>query len=193
MIMKNTILLVILTCFTYMAQAQSELPPHIKNKMVYPAIDVHPWVGVIPHENVALGYDPSIDYKIIFDVVASAKDSSKMNIGLRETARTYNLHIANGVPEEKLNIAIIIHGGSVEAVLNNTAYKEIYGIDNPNTALIDALGEHNVQFYICSQSMAMHQIPAEDLNKNIQIALSAKTAITTLELKGYSYLEFSNH
>jgi len=193
MIMKNILLLLLFTCLTYMTQAQSQLPPHIKDKMIYPAIDVHPWVGVIPHENTVLGYDPSLEYKIIFDVVASAKDSSKMNIGLRETIRTYNLHIANGVPEEKLNIAIIIHGGSVEAVLNNAAYKEKYGIDNPNIPLIEALSDHNVQFYICSQSMAMHQIPEDDLNKNIKIALSAKTAITTLELKGYSYLEFSNH
>lgn len=169
--------------------AQSKIPPHIKEKMTYPALDFAPWVGVIPIENAAMPYDPSLDYKIAIDVYGSVKDSTQIHSSFTEVARTYNLHIANGVPADKIQIVAVIHGGMSLAAGTNEAYQEKYGLDNPNMLAIKELEKVGVKFYMCGQSMSFWNIPAESITPEVGIAISAKTIFVMLDQMGYSYLD----
>lgn len=171
--------------------AQLEMPPHIKDKITYPVLDFHPWVGVIPIENPAIPYDPSLDYKVAIDLYGKVKDSTAVHPVILEVARTYNLGIANGVPPEKLKIAGIFHGGITSAIFSDEEYEKKYGIPNPNLPAIQKLKEVGVEFYICGQSMAFWNHTKEQITPLVPQVMSAKYAFITLDQKGYSYLNVS--
>ena len=79
---------------------------------------------------------------------------------------------------EKIKIAAIVHGGLSRAVLNNEAYKEKYGIDNPNIVAIQELKKVGVEFYLCGQSMSFLQLPQEDITPEVKVAISAKPPLS---------------
>lgn len=149
-------------------------------------------MGVVDVEFTALKYNPKIDYKVAIDVYDKSSDSTQLNGAIREVARTYNLNIANGVPKEKLQIAVVIHGGATNAVLNTEAYLEKYGVENPNLETLTILKELGVQFYICSQSLGMKNVSPESISKDVEVALSAKTSFITLDQLGYTYLNVNS-
>lgn len=186
--MKKLVVLSIIALFQCSVFAQDSLPPHLEGKMKYPAFKLHTYMGVVDTENSVLKYDSSIDYKLAIDVYDKVKDSSKLTGTFREVGRTYNLNIANGVPKDKLKVAVVIHGGAISSILNDTAYKKKYGIKNPNSEALRVYKEGGVQFYVCGQSLGFLNIPQEDLAPEIDVAISAKTALVTLDQLGYSYL-----
>lgn len=172
--------------------AQNGLPPHIKDHITYPILDFGPWVGVMPIENAALPYDPMLDYKIVLDLYGKIKDSTKIHPVFEEVARTYNLHIANGVPADKIHIAAIIHGGIVRAILSEENYQEMYQTANPNLAAIKALEDVGVKFYACGQSIRFNNIDPAKVTSMVKVAISAKTSFVILDQMGYSYLNISD-
>ncbi len=167
----------------------SQLPPFLEGKLVYPVYNFHPFTGVIKTENTALTYNTDLDYKVVIDVWNKITDSTQINGALREVARTYNLNVANGVPVEKLKMAVVVHGPACEAILNDETYQKKYGITNPNLELIKKMSDDGVKFYVCAQSIGILQIPRESLAPQIEVSLSAKTALITLDQLGYSYLD----
>ncbi|PTM08409.1 MAG: hypothetical protein DA407_08100 [Bacteroidetes bacterium] len=186
--MKKLAILSILALIQFSSFAQDSLPPHLEGKMKYPVFNLHKYMAVVDTENTVLKYDASIDYKVAIDVYDRVKDSSKLAGTFREVGRTYNLNIANGVPKDKLKMAVIIHGGAVRSILNDTAYEEKYGIKNPNLEAIRAYKENGVQFYVCGQSLGFMNIPQEDLTPEIGVSISAKTAFMALDQMGYTYM-----
>ncbi|MDU8885949.1 DsrE family protein [Yeosuana sp. MJ-SS3] len=184
--------IILFLCFTastfFYTYAQDSLPQHLKGKIKYPVIDVHPMVGVLDIDSNALHYDASIDYKIVIDAYDKMKDSTQVYKPLSEVARIYNLNIANGVPEDKLQLAMVYHSFNMDPLLNDESYQAKYGIDNPNTELISTLKDLGVHFYVCGQLLGFFNVPSENLASQIEIAVSAKTALITLDQMGYSYL-----
>jgi intracellular sulfur oxidation DsrE/DsrF family protein len=174
------------------AFAQNGMPPHIKDHITYPVLDFHQVVGVMPIENAALPYDPTIDYKIVLDLYGKMKDSTAIHPVFQEVARTYNLNIANGVPADKIHIAAVIHGGIVRAILSEENYQEKYQTANPNLAAIKALEDVGVKFYVCGQSVRFNNIDPGKVTPMVKVAISAKTAFVTLDQMGYSYLNISD-
>ncbi|MHA7131514.1 DsrE family protein [Algoriphagus namhaensis] len=168
-----------------------QMPPHIADNITYPYLDFAPWVGVIPIENAAMPYDPSLNYKLAIDVYGSVSDSAAIHPTFTEIARTYNLHIANGVPADKIEIVAVIHGGLSLAAGTHAAYQEKYGIDNPNMLAIEELEKVGVKFLMCGQSMSFRNVPAESITSQVKIALSAKTAFVMLDQMGFTYLNVS--
>jgi hypothetical protein len=59
------------------------------------------------------------------------QDSSSVNEVFLTLARTFNLLVANGAPQEKVKVAAVIHAQSVLSILTDEAYKDKYGIPNP--------------------------------------------------------------
>ncbi|GAA0879293.1 hypothetical protein GCM10009119_22610 [Algoriphagus jejuensis] len=189
--MKNLLLIFSFLLLSHLASAQMTMPDHIKEKMTYPVLDFAPWVGVIPITDPVMSYDPSLTYKIAIDVYGSLKDSTKIHEPFTEIARTYNLHIANGVPADKIKIAAVIHGGLSKAVMSNDAYREKYKIDNPTILALQELKKVGVEFYLCGQSMSFLKIPQEDVTPEVKVAMSAKTTFVALDQMGYTYMDVS--
>lgn len=81
--------------------------------------------------------DPSVTYKIVFDIGKAAPKPDEVNPGLAGVARYFNTLVKNGVPADHRKIAIIFHQDATDIVQNNEAFKARNdGHDNPNIALI---------------------------------------------------------
>ena len=171
--------------------AQNSIPSHWEQNITYPVIDFGPWVGVYTIAPQALTYDPTLEYKVALDIYDGLKDSTKVNGALLEVARTYNLLIGNGSPQEKVKVAAVVHGGSVFSILSEEEYMKRYQVSNPNLPLIAKLKEAGVELFVCGQNLGMFQLDPSQITSDVKVALSAKTAFITLDQMGYSFLNVS--
>ena len=130
-------------------------------------------------------------YKIIFDVYTDSKDIDKVNPLINTVARFINMHTQTGVPLENLKIVVVLHGKATKDVLNNNSFKDKYENDNPNSELLAALKNANVNTYVCGQSFVYNKFMPEQLDKNVQMALSALTVLVEYQSEGYQLITFN--
>jgi intracellular sulfur oxidation DsrE/DsrF family protein len=129
-------------------------------------------------------------YKVVFDVHDTPDDPSSVNPMLGTLARFLNMHVQAGVPLENLQVVGVIHNKAARDALNNEAYREKYGVDNPNIPLMEALEEVGAKIYLCGQSMHGRGLDPERLAGPVQTALSAITVFMTLQQEGYTLIWF---
>ncbi len=143
--------------------------------------------GIIPVNGVTEIPDPNIEYKLLFELTGANPDSTKSEIdgGLGEVARVINLHIASGVPQNKITPVIIIHGSALHAVANNEYYQKNFKKDNPNIKLINELKSIGTKFIICGQAMTFFEMKIENFLPDVKLSLTAQTVLTHYQLKGY--------
>ena len=132
-------------------------------------------------------------FKVLFDVSKQA-DAGELNRNLVSAARFINMHTAAGVKEKNIKTAIVLHGGAAKDVTRAEYYVGAQeGEDkkeNANAALVKALSEHGVEFFVCGQTAAYYDIDNTDLLPNVKMALSAMTAHALLQQKGYTLNPF---
>ena len=63
--------------------------------------------------------DVSAEFKVIFDVAQSSDDKSIINKYIVTAARFLNMHADAGMDKSQLKVAMTIHGGAWQDVLNN--------------------------------------------------------------------------
>jgi len=153
----------------------------------FPAINAGEHSGVVPVNDVTEVPDPKLEYKMLFEVTYGTPDSiaGKPNYALVDIARTINLHVAAGIPENKIIPVIVVHAAALDAISNNAHYREHYHMDNPNRKLISDLEKAGAKFIACGQAMAFLSIRKEDLLPEVKVALSAQPILTSYQLKGY--------
>ncbi|WP_289031457.1 DsrE family protein [uncultured Paraglaciecola sp.] len=127
--------------------------------------------------------------KVVFDVAKTGKDGG-VNRGFDSVARFYNMHVANGIPAQNIDLVVVVHGGATNEMRNTKSYQAKYGKENPNSELINTLLANKVQFVQCGQSAAFHQMDNTDMIEGVNMALSAMTAHAILNAKGYSQNPF---
>lgn len=171
--------------------AERERWDKIKASSIFPVFAAGEFSGVVPVKDVNEIPDPKMEYKLLFELTASNPDSvaGEINIGLVEVARIINLHVASGIPLNKIIPVIVIHGGALNAFCSNTHYKEKYKTDNPNLKLIGELKNTGTKFIACGQAMALRNVNKEDLLPDIKISLTAKTVLSGYQLKGYVHYD----
>ena len=129
-------------------------------------------------------------FKVALDTSTGA-EAGKLNRTLESAARFINMHVKAGVPEENIQLAVVIHGKASEDMLNDEEYaKRRDGAENANIALIAALVEHNVRVILCGQSAAAFGITNDMLAPGVEMALSAMTAHALLQQEGYTVNPF---
>lgn len=134
--------------------------------------------------------DPATDYKILIDLVSASEDPKQVNKMVDNIARMINLHGIAGIPKEKIQVKVAIHGGAVYSLLIDSEYKKLHGVDNPNLAVYKALQAAGVDFYICGQSLIGRNIPKEQIWSGAKLALSMLTTVTTYVPQGYTLIRF---
>jgi intracellular sulfur oxidation DsrE/DsrF family protein len=132
---------------------------------------------------------PDTELRVVFDV-ATISDNNSINRRIDSLARFINMHAANGVKTENINVTLVIHGKASHDLLKNAVYKDKKGYDNPNRDLLIALMKNQVDIFICGQSAAYYGIANTDLIEGVQMSLSAMTAHALLAKKGYSLNPF---
>lgn len=173
------ILSTLLFCLSLSASSQNRVNPVVKN---FGGIFEIPYAEEKP--------DPALDYKIIVEVVSNTEKYDSINWPLYNVARLLNLHVAGGVPKEKIQVVVVIHGSAAFTVLNNETYKVKYGVDNPNLNLYQELQQAGVKMFVCGQSLIARKIDRFKMVPEVKVATSALTTLTTYQLNGYAVLKF---
>lgn len=132
--------------------------------------------------------DKSMKYKIIVDLSKGSVKPDSVNDGIEKLARLVNMHLDAGIPKENLDVVGVFHFLGTPNIMTDEAYKKKFGINNPNTLIINELAKHGVKFYVCGQSLRARKLTDEPRNENIKVALSAMLTFSTLQGKGYSMI-----
>lgn len=152
----------------------------------YPILQAGPFSGIVPVEDVTEIPDPTMDYKLMFELTEDKTDSlSGMNADLVEIARVLNLHVASGIPKEKLFPVIVVHGPALNAFTTNVFYNEKFKKDNPNLQLIQDLEALGAKYIACAQAMFFFEVNKEALLPNFKVSLTAQTVLSAYQMKGY--------
>jgi intracellular sulfur oxidation DsrE/DsrF family protein len=130
--------------------------------------------------------DPSIVYKIVFDIGKAAPKVDDVNPGLTTISRYFNTLAKGGVPADHRKFVVVFHQGGTEIALNNAAYKARKdGHDNPNISLIRSMKAAGIDFRVCGQGVLGGKIDMASIQPEVQVDQWAMTTITTLQLRGY--------
>jgi intracellular sulfur oxidation DsrE/DsrF family protein len=130
--------------------------------------------------------DPSLDYKVVFDVGRGSANLDHPDPALLRVARYYNTLAADGVPPEHLQIAVVIHGQSTDDILDNVEFRSRHqGHDNPNATLIQDMARAGIRLTVCGQAVLSAKIDPKTILPQIEVTLWALTTFTNLELRGY--------
>jgi intracellular sulfur oxidation DsrE/DsrF family protein len=169
-------------------RADSLKEARILNAMTYPLLKSCKWCGVVPVENPAFLPDPAMKYKIVYELTYNNPDSlsKDLNAGLEEIGRSINLHVASGIPIGQIDPVIVVHGPALWSFYDQMNYQKHYNTTNPNLIFIKELQEKSgARFIACGQAMAFLEIGREQLIPDIKVAITAQTALTNYQLKGY--------
>jgi intracellular sulfur oxidation DsrE/DsrF family protein len=181
--MKNNILLL-----SFFVMGQTIMFSQETKKITGPVIEDYGSTFEVVNPEIKTEIDTEM--KVIFDIDKSSEAKSEVNRYIEVAARFLNMHVNAGMKAEQLKAAMTIHAEAAQDVMTNEAYKEKYGVDNPNLKLIDALTVAGVDVIICGQSAAKNNMSREDINPNVKIALSATTALIQYQNKGYHFVKY---
>jgi len=134
--------------------------------------------------------DPSIKYKILVELTENGSKPDSLNEYIEALATLVNLHAAEGVPKENIQMVVVLRKMATYAVFDNELYKEKFKCDNPNLQILKELMDAGVEFYVCGQTMQKRNIDTKKLVAGTKVASSGLTAITTYQLKGYTMVKF---
>lgn len=155
---------------------------------VNPAVPTFGGIYAIPEATVRP--DSLLRYRIVVDVKTGSETAGQPSAGLNNVARMLNLHHVGGVTKDMLEVVLAIHGNATFSVLNNAAYRRKYGVNNPNLDLIRELKVAGVQLTVCGQSLRGRNIKSEDVLREIDIATSMLTTVSTCQLRGFAVFQF---
>lgn len=134
--------------------------------------------------------DTKLDYKIVIEINSDNPKPETVHEFFDKVAAVVNLHALGGVPASKLHVVMVIHGPAANFVVNDDEYKKKYNVANPNIPLFKELSDAGVKIFVCGQSLNKRSIAKESVAREVKVALSAITTLTTYQLKGYALLKY---
>ena len=128
--------------------------------------------------------------KIVFDITKMGAKPQDLSSQINTIARCINMHASNGVDIDDMDIYAVFHSEGTYTLYDQDAYRQKYKVSNPHYALIERLAEVGVKMYVCGQSLAARNVNSEEIHPRVNIALSAMTVLTDLQMKGYGLIKF---
>jgi intracellular sulfur oxidation DsrE/DsrF family protein len=160
-------------------EAQADSPV-----LAYPLIQGFGGVAPLPQA----AEQPRKGAKIVFDITVESKPD-EVNRGLESVARYLNLNAQAGNASSEVKLALVMHGGSTRCSLTDEAYaRETTVTRNPNLALLRELKKHDVEVYVCGQSLARSKFALTDVASEATVAVSAMTVNVNKQQDGFMYL-----
>jgi len=180
--MKKLACIICLFAFAKILSAQS--PSKIKGNVIP---EFGPTYAV---ENPDFVTDKDLEFKVVFDVAQAPEDPSKRNPYIETVARFLNMHEQAGVPKENLKVRMAMHGQASYGLLKNEHYKEKFGVDNPNIALLEAIDTAGVDVILCGQTAGSRKLSPDRRIPLTKVALSAMTILIQSQEEGYHLIAF---
>lgn len=155
--------------------------------LLYPVIAEYG--GIVAMPSAAERPDPTLRYRVLFNITKAASSPDKLNPSLEKVARFVNLLGTDKVRPAPGEIVAIIHGPATPLILQNAPYAARMKIAaNPNVALIAALQKAGVSVRVCSQAMARNNITPAQVTPGVVVDDSALTTLANLQLRGYALI-----
>jgi len=158
-----------------------------QSQKVYPL--VKGFGGVSPIALPVEKPDPGQTYNIVVEVNTDNPKPEQVHELLEKIASIANLHVLGGVSPERLHIVAVIHGPAAMFLQHDSVYLRKHNVPNPNLPLFSALKQAGVRLLVCAQSMVKRNIDPATIAPELEIALSAMTAISTYQRRGYILLK----
>jgi intracellular sulfur oxidation DsrE/DsrF family protein len=168
--------------------AAAEAADYPPGAMLGPVIEDYGPVMAVPEGAYAM--ENGKTYKIVKDISRASEKPGELNGNLDAIARLLNMQARAGMPEDGMEVAVVVHGAAIRDLVTDAEYRERFGSANPNTGLINALSEAGVSIYLCSQTAAARGFDPQTLNPNVTLALSAMGAHVRLQSEGYTLIPF---
>lgn len=149
----------------------------------YPSVEGYG--KVVNYEGVSL---PSKGAKIVIDMTSAHPTGQGHSRSMDRVARLINLYGLGGVGPEQLEIVVVVHSAAYETILKEEAYQKRFGKNNPNLNAINVLSEKGVKFFVCGQSIHARGVQPEEINPNVQLAISAITTLVAYQQMGFALL-----
>lgn len=130
-----------------------------------------------------------VEFAVAFDV-ARAAEVGDISRALDSGARFLNMHVAAGVPAERIQLAFVIHGPAVFDVVASDRYRAKHDVANASADLVRELVKNDVKIFVCGQSAAYYGVEASDLLPGVTMSLSAMTRHALLQQDGYTVNPF---
>jgi intracellular sulfur oxidation DsrE/DsrF family protein len=140
--------------------------------------------------------DKSRVYRVIFNITQAAPKPEQPVAGVVFAATDLTALRTQGVPAPNTKFALIFHGavggdlGAVAGILNNATYRDRFGVDNPNLAMLSALKRAGVEIMVCGQFLGAMKIDPKTLSPDVAVASEAFLTLITYQNNGYAVLEF---
>ncbi|MCB1628983.1 MAG: DsrE family protein, partial [Xanthomonadales bacterium] len=114
--------------------------------------------GAVASVPAATALPADARFKVAFDV-AEAGAAGELNRRFDSAARFLNMHARAGLPDQAVQVAIVVHGPAALDLAN----ADKLGHDNPNAELIAALIDAGVSITLCGQTATHRDIGPDDL------------------------------
>ena len=142
-------------------------------------------------QNPDLNLQKDKEYRVIFDIYTDSNKDDALNPLINTVARYLNMHGQNGISAKNMKVAFVMHGAAAKNALSDKAFRAKFNTDNPNTKLIAALKDANVDIFVCGQSFQSRGFERTGLSKNVKMSLSALTALVEYQENGYKIINFN--
>jgi intracellular sulfur oxidation DsrE/DsrF family protein len=134
--------------------------------------------------------DPTLRYKVVFDVSQAARTPGEVHQGLERVARMVNLLHRHGVKMQPGDIIVTMHGQAAKTALTASAFaRRFKGEANPNAELIRQLAAAGVSVRLCGQSMVSAGFARDEVNPDVKVDIAAITTMATYQLRGYAIIQ----
>ena len=127
-------------------------------------------------------------HQLVIDWTGDETTDGGINRRLDVVARAVNLYALAKVPDEKVRIAVVIHGKATPLALSDSSYREHFTKANPNAALMEELRAAGVEFFVCGQALRHRGYAPKEVHSGIHVALSAMTKLVELQNAGYGLI-----
>ena len=154
------------------------------------AVITLPGTTYAPVPNVTIGGDASLTYKFAWAFSATADSAGQVTPGLLAPARVLNTLVADGVPAERIHLAIVARGPAAVDLLDNAAYRAIKGRDNPNLPLLRELAAKGVRLIVCGQTVMGMKLPRDGYPSFVLVSRAATVAQARLAAEGFVFNPF---
>lgn len=141
--------------------------------------------GVLGVDILAEKPSASAMHRLLIDITDDKATPDGTNVRLDLAARALNLYAMAGVPDDKVRVAILLHGKGIALALSDAAFAKKFGRANPNSRLIAQLRAAGVELFVCGQALGHQGFTAADVRSEVRLTLSALTKREELQAAGY--------
>ncbi len=145
-----------------------------------------------PAESEPITVQTRHDIRVVYDIKT---DEMQAGIGkaLYYLRGLYEAYRKQGVPPEEIHVSAVLHGPTVQWLLNDDAYQNHTGDPfavNTNHHVVESLIELGASIEACNVTMKSHGWTAEDLLPGVKVVHDGYTRMIDLQQRGYAYIRF---